>query len=318
MKKCLITGCGGFIGSHLAEFFVEMGFSVYGIVYPDTKNINHLGGRLNIYNCNIMDKEKVLSILEEVSPDYVFHLAAQSLPYVSWRDIENTFIINVVGTIHLLEGIRKIGLDPLIVIACSSDEYGYPIANDSLIKESDELCPSSPYGVSKLAEDMLSHIYWQAYGMKIIRIRPFTIVGPRKVSDVCSDFASGIAEIENGESTILNVGNLDAIRDFVDIKDAVQAIWLLVEKGASGQVYNICSGKGYRIKDILNKLIALSSDYIVVHHDPSRMRPSDKPYLVGDNSKLRALGWEPTINIEDTLSNILSYCREHAMINKHS
>ena len=309
MNKCLITGCEGFIGSHLADFLLEMGFSVYGIVYQDTKNIDHLGGRLNVRKCNITDKETVWSILEEVRPDYVFHLAAQSLIPASWQDAEKTFNINVLGTIYLLDGIRKAGLDPVIEIACSSDEYGYTAANDSLIKESGELCPSSPYGVSKLAVDKLSYIYWQAYNMKIIRIRPFSVVGPRKVSDACSDFAKAIIEIEAGKRTSLSVGNLDAVRDFVDIKDAVKAMWLLAEKGTPGQVYNICSGKGYRIKDILDKLIALSAHHIKIRPDPSRMRPSDKPFLVGDNSKLRELGWTQQISLDQTLADILAYWR---------
>jgi GDP-4-dehydro-6-deoxy-D-mannose reductase len=308
-KRILITGCEGFIGSYLAEFLVGMGFSVYGIVYQDTRNIDHLGDKLFIHNCNITDKETLRSVIEEVKPNYVFHLAAQSLLSASWQDMEKTFNINVLGTIYLLEGIRKTGLAPVIEIACSADEYGYTPSNESLIKESSELRPSSPYGVSKLAIDMLSHIYWQTYGMKIIRIRPFQIVGPRKVSDACSDFARGIAEINAGKRANLIVGNLDAIRDFVDVKDAVKAMWLLAEKGKLGQDYNICSGKGYRIKDILAKLIALSPHPIEVLTDPSRMRPSDKPFLVGDNSKLRELGWAPAIRIEDTLASILNYWR---------
>ncbi len=313
-NRVLITGCEGFIGSYLAELLAGMGLSVYGIVYSETKNVEHLGGRISIRNCNIADTEKVNTILADVKPDYVFHLAAQSLLTDSWRNPEQTFIINLLGTLYLLEGIRKAGLDPVIEIACSSDEYAYHNAGESPIKESAELCPSSPYGVSKLAADMLGYIYWRNYGMKIIRIRPFSIIGPRKISDACSDFARGIAEIEAGKKANLSVGNLDAVRDFVDVRDAVEAMWLLAEKGMPGQVYNICSGKGYRIKEILDTLISISSQKIEIQPDPNRMRSSDKPALIGDCSKLSELGWKPRIPIEETLTDILDYWRKDAGI----
>ena len=308
-NRVLITGCEGFIGSHVAEFLVGMGLSVYGTVFQNTGNIDHLGDKLNVRKCNVTDRESVRAIVEEVRPDYVFHLAAQSLILASWQDMEKTFNINVMGTIHLLDCIRAAGLDPVIEFACSSDEYDYADADGSLTKESDELCPSSPYGISKLAEDMLGLVCWQVFGTKVIRIRPFSVVGPRKVSDACSDFARDIAGIEAGKRANLSVGNLDAVRDFLDIEDAVKAMWLLAEKGAPGQVYNICSGKGSRIGDVLDKLIAISAHQVEVRPDPSRMRLSDKPFLVGDNSKLRELGWEPTIPLEDTLTNILNYWR---------
>ncbi|GAF78135.1 unnamed protein product, partial [marine sediment metagenome] len=309
MKKCLITGCEGFIGSHLAEFLLETGIRVYGTVYQESGNIDHLKGRLTTLKCDMLDKEGMDSTIAEARPDFVFHLAAQSLPSQSWLDPEETFKINVLGTLNLLESIRKAAIDPVIEVACSSAEYGPSNEAELPIKETNRLQPSSPYGVSKLAEDMLARLYWQTYGTKMIRIRPFFIIGPRKTSDVCSDFASGIAEIEAGERDTLSVGNLETIRDFVDVRDAVRAMWLLIEKGTPGEVYNICTGKGHKIRDILDKLISLSSQPIEVHPDPRLMRPSDEPIVIGDNSKLCALGWKPQIPLEKTLSDMLGYWR---------
>lgn len=309
VNKCLITGCEGFIGSHLADFLLEKGMRVYGAVYQDTGNIDHLKDRITILECDILDKESVESTVAEARPDFVFHLAAQSLPRQSWLDPEETFKINVLGTLNLLESIRKAAIDPVIEVACSSAEYAPSNEAELPIKETNRLQPSNPYGVSKLAEDMLARLYWQTYGMKIIRIRPFFVIGPRKTSDVCSDFASGIAEIEAGKRDTLSVGNLETVRDFMDVRDAARAMWLLIEKGTPGEVYNICTGKSYKIKEILERLISLSPQPIEVRPDPHLMRPSDEPIVVGDNSKLCALGWKPQISLERTLSDMLDYWR---------
>ncbi len=311
-NKVLVTGCGGFVGSYLAEFLLGMGLSVYGTIHQDSRNVDHLKDKLTIFKCDILDKDKIESIVAEINPNFVFHLAAQSLILPSWQDPEKTLKVNIQGTLYLLESIRKAAIDPVIEVAGSSAEYGFSDNDEIPIKETKALCSSSPYGVSKVAEDMLAYIYWQRYGMKIIRVRPFLIVGPRKVSDVCSDFARGIVQIEAGQRDTLSVGNLEAVRDFVDVRDAVRAIWLLVKKGTPGEVYNICSGKGYKMKDIMGKLISFSSRHIKVCPDPNRMRPSDEPILIGDSSKLSELGWEPQISIEKTLSNILDYWRANA------
>ncbi len=308
-KRVLITGCGGFIGSYLAELLVGMGFDVYGTVFQDTKYLDHLGDKIHLHACSIADKDRVSGVLCEVKPDYVFHLAAQSLLGDSWREPEKTFAINTLGTLHLLEAVRDAGLDPLIEIACSSDEYAPQNIGNFLIDESAAIGPSSPYGVSKLAADMLGQIYWQNYGMRIVRIRPFAIIGPRKTGDACSDFARGIVEIERGQKVKLGVGNVEAVRDFVDVHDAVKAMWRLAEKGSPGQVYNICTGKGTRIKEILDRLISMSSRQVEIEQNPQRMRASDKPALIGDCSRLEELGWKPLIPLKKTLVDILDYWR---------
>jgi GDP-4-dehydro-6-deoxy-D-mannose reductase len=309
INKCLITGCGGFIGSHLAEFLLERGLTVFGIVHEDSRNIEHLKGRLDILKCDIMDKDSVESILAEVKPDYVFHLAAQSLIPLSWRDPEKTFKLNILGTLNLLDSIRGTGIEPVIEVTGSSAEYGFSTRNEIPIKETTEVRPSSPYGVSKIAESALAYLYWQTYGMKIIRLRPFYIIGTRKTAYACADFARGIAEIEAGQRDWLSTGNLETIRDPVDVRDAVRAMWLLAEKGKPGEVYNICSGKEYSMKEILYRLVALSRQPITVLTDPGLLQSSAEPVLVGDCSKLKKLGWQPQIPIEKTLADILEYWR---------
>lgn len=309
MKRCLITGVGGFLGSHLAEFLLAQGMAVYGTVHRNTKNIEHLKLRLTVLPCDILEKQQMKAIVAEVKPDVVVHLAAQTLPALSWRDAETTFQVNISGTLCLLDAIREAGGDPVVEVACSSAEYGFTSEHEIPIKETTELRPASPYGVSKVAADLLSLLYWQAYGMKVVRVRPFLVMGPRKVGDVCSDFARGIVEVEKGQSDGLRVGNLEAVRDFLDVRDAVRALWILAEKGAPGEVYNVCSGVGHSVREVLKILISLATRPIPVGPDPSHLRPADEPAVVGDNTRLRALGWEPQIPLGRALDTVLDYWR---------
>jgi len=311
-KKAFITGCGGFIGSHLAEFLIDKGLEVYGTVhdFDGIKNIEHLKNKIKIIKCDITDKNKLDKIVKKIKPDYVFHLAAQSFVIPSWKDPEKTLKTNILGTLYLLDAIRRAGIDPIIIIACSSAEYGLTYENEIPINETHEFRPSSPYAVSKIGEDMLAYLYWQTYKMKIIRARFFNITGPRKTFDACSDFAKGIVEIEKGKKKELLVGNLRSIRDFTDVRDAVQAMWLLTEKGKFGDVYNICSGRKIRIEDILNRLIAISGNRIKIKNDKNKKRPLDDPIFVGDNSKIKNLGWEPKIPLEKTLEDMIDYWRK--------
>jgi GDP-4-dehydro-6-deoxy-D-mannose reductase len=309
MKRCLITGCSGFIGPHLADFLIRKGLTVYGTIYQNTDLIEHLRGKAILLECDFKNKEAVEQVVKEVKPEYVFHLAAQSLVIPSWEDPENTFRTNIFGTLYLLDAIRSEGINPLIEVACSSAEYGLTYERELPIKENKDFRPTSPYGVSKVSTDMLAYLYWLTFRMKIIRIRPFNITGPGKTGDAASDFARGIAEIEAGHKRVLEVGNLEPIRDILDIRDALKAIWLLAEKGNPGEVYNICSGKGYKIKEVLNHLLSLSKEKIAVHHDSRKIRPMDEPVYIGDNFKICALGWKPEIPLSKTLSDILDYWR---------
>ncbi len=310
--RCLVTGCGGFIGSHLAERLLDDGLEVYGTVRRSTGLIGHLRGKLTILTCDVQDRKQVESVVTETRPEIIFHLAAQSLVILSRQDPERTFSINVLGTLHLLEAVRQARIGPVVVVVGSSAEYGFTLPAELPISETRELRPTSPYGVSKAAEGMLAYSYWKTYGMKIVRARPFFVIGPGKQSDACSDFARGIVEIERGQRDHLDVGNLEPVRDFVDVQDAVDALRLLADKGAAGEVYNIASGRGYAVREVLDRLIRLSSRPVDVRRDPALMRPADDPVIIGDNTRLTALGWRPQIGLDRTLADILEYWRRRS------
>ena len=307
--RCLITGIGGFLGSHLAEFLASQGRPVFGTVHRSSHGLEPVAERVTLLPCDILDRLQVEAAVLKARPQLVFHLAAQSLPALSWKDPETTFKVNVFGTRYLLEAVRRAGLDTTIVVACSSAEYGFSAEEETPIKETTELRPASPYGVSKAAADLLAHLYWRAYGMKVIRVRPFFVIGPRKEGDVCSDFARGIVAVERKEQPSLKVGNLAAVRDFLDVRDAVPALWLLAQKGTPGEVYNLCSGVGHPIQEILDILLSLAKAPVPVEPDPDRLRPADEPALIGDNSRLRALGWRAEHTLPATLAAILGYWR---------
>ena len=309
MKRCLITGVGGFLGSHLAELLLAQDVAVYGTVRRDTGSVERLKPGLTVLSCDILDKQRTRDVLAQVEPDVVVHLAAHASPVLSWRDADMTFRVNLSGTLCLLDAIREAGGDPVVEVACSSAEYGFAGEAGSPIKETGELRPASPYGVSKVAVDLLSRLYWQAYGMRVVRARPFFVIGPRKIGDVCSDFARGVVAVEKGQSDGLSVGNLEAVRDFVDVRDAVRAFWLLAEKGSPGEVYNVCSGVGHRVRDVLELLITLSGNDVRYRVAPEKTRQCDALVCIGDNLRLSELGWKPQIPLEKTLADMLDYWR---------
>jgi GDP-4-dehydro-6-deoxy-D-mannose reductase len=251
-------------------------------------------------------------VIEEIRPDYIFHLAAQSFVPTSWKAPTESLTTNVIGQLNVFEAVRKINLPCRIQIACSSEEYGMVLPDELPIKETNPLRPLSPYAVSKVGQDMLGYQYYMSYKMNIVRTRGFNHTGPRRGPVfVCSDFAKQIVEIERGKKPpVISVGNLEAKRDFTDVRDMVKGYWLSLEKGKEGAVYNICSGKAYRIQEILDKLIELSGVDLEVKQDPNRMRPSDVPVLQGDNGRFRKdTGWEPEIPMERTLSDLLDFWR---------
>lgn len=315
VKKALITGITGFAGSHLAELLLKEGFEVHGTTRPRSKtdNIDPIKRNLKLQDADLLDSHSLYSILSDIKPDFIFHLAAQSFVQSSWASPANTVEMNVVGSVHLFEAVRRAKIDPVIQIACSSEEYGLVLPNEVPVKETNPLRPLSPYAVSKVAMDYLGYQYRQSYGMKIVRTRGFNHTGPRRGEVfVTSNFAKQIAEIEKGKKDpVLEVGNLTAERDWTDVRDMVRAYLLAVEKCEHGEVYNICSEKAVKVKDMLDMLLSKSKIKVEIVEDPARMRPSDVPVLLGDCAKFRkATGWKPLIPFEKTMQDLLDYWRE--------
>jgi len=322
--KVLITGITGFAGSHLTDYlladFPEI--EIFGIKRwrSKTENIEHFKDKIKFYECDIKDAHNVYEVIELIRPDKIFHLAAQSYVPASWDSPVETLMINIAGQTNILEAVQKIkakekDYDPIILIAGSSEEYGLVFPDELPIKENNILRPLSPYGVSKVCQDLLGFQYWHSYKIKVIRSRAFNHSGPRRGEVfVDSNFAQQIAKIEKGLlPPVIKVGNLEAKRDFTDVRDIVRAYWLATEKCQPGEAYNICSGKDFTIQEVLDKLLSLAKNKdIKVEPDPARMRPSDVPVLSGDSSRFRELtGWEPKIDyLNQTLEEMLNYWRE--------
>ncbi len=315
MRRVLVTGVTGFAGSHLVDYMLERGDAeIYGILRwrSRTENIEHVRDRITLLECDLRDSSSTRDTLEKVRPDWIFHLAAQSFVPTSWSAPTESLTTNILGQVNLFEAVRRIGLKCRIQLACSSEEYGMVFPDETPIRETNPLRPLSPYAVSKVAQDMLGYQYWMSWQVDSVRTRGFNHEGPRRGPVfVASDFAKQIADIENGRrEPVVRVGNLDALRDFTDVRDMVRAYWLALEKCEPGEVYNICSGKAWRIGDMLDHLLGLSRTKIEVRQDPARLRPSDVPILLGDHSKFSAVtGWQPTIPFETTLADMLEYWR---------
>lgn len=313
--RVLITGISGFVGSHMAEYCLQKGAEVFGTIQwcSRTENIDHIKKQIKLMECDIRDASSVAKIIEESKPDYIFHLAAKSFVPTSWHAPAETLMTNIIGELNIFEAVRGLGLNSRIQIAGSSEEYGKVLENEIPIRESNPLRPLSPYGVSKVTQDLLGYQYHESYGMNIVVTRAFDHEGPRRGDVfVTSNFAKQIAEIEKSlKGPVIEVGNLEAKRDFTDVRDTVEAYWLSLEKGAPGEVYNICSGRIIRIRDMLDMLLSLSSVKVDIKQDPGRMRPSDVLILLGDCTKFKeTTGWEPKISLEQTLEDLLDYWRE--------
>jgi GDP-4-dehydro-6-deoxy-D-mannose reductase len=309
MSICLITGCEGFIGSHLADLLVSMGHEVHGTVYETNANLDHLQGKMTFLKGDMRDKAWIDQLVAGVKPDYVFHLAAQSFVTVSWEAPQETLETNVMGSFYLLEALKNSGRKPAVVVVGSSSVYGTRTEAEMPITEETSFGPTSMYAVSKVAEDMLGQFYAAAFDMKVVRVRPFNMTGPRKTDDACSDFSKGIVEVEKGYRDHLEVGNLDTIRDFTDGRDAVKALWLMAERGVNGEVYQLCSGTPRKMADVLDILLSQSKTEVSYEISQAKLRKLDDPIYVGSNAKLRALGWQPEIPFETSMHDALEHWR---------
>jgi GDP-4-dehydro-6-deoxy-D-mannose reductase len=315
--RVLITGITGFAGSHLAEYILnnKPDVEVFGTVRWRSRmeNVQHLQGKIELVEADLKDIVSLQSSLAHVKPDRIFHLAAQSFVPTSWKCPAETFAINAIGQVNLFEAVRSLNLSPRIQVAGSSEEYGQVNTDEVPMKETNPLRPLSPYAVSKVAQDFLGYQYYKSYGLRVVRTRGFNHTGPRRGEVfVTSSFAKQIAEIEAGKKDpVIHVGNLEAKRDFTDVRDVVEAYWLSLEKGEDGDVYNIGSGVARSMKEVLETLLSLSKVSVRVEVDPRRLRPSDVPILLSDSSKFMKLtGWKPKIPFVQTLRDLLDYWRE--------
>ena len=314
--RALITGITGFAGSHLAEYLLadHPDVEVFGLYRWRSRmeNIEHVRSKVKLLECDLRDYTSVHAALTASRPDYIFHLAAQSFVPSSWTAPNETLTTNVNGQTNLFEAIRALGLDPVVQIACSSEQYGLVLPDEVPIKETNPLRPLSPYAVSKVTQDYLGYQYFMSYGLKAIRTRGFNHTGPRRGHVfVTSNFCSQVAAIELGlQEPVIRVGNLDAVRDFTDVRDMVRAYWLAVTKGKPGEVYNIATGQGIVIRELLDMIIGMAQVEVKIETDPARLRPSDVEILIGDSSKFRAdTGWEPQIPFEQTVRDLLDHWR---------
>ncbi|MFH1559933.1 MAG: GDP-mannose 4,6-dehydratase [Chloroflexota bacterium] len=314
--RVLITGITGFVGSHLAEYALAKGAEVWGTIRGRSRldNIIHIAPSLNLIDSDLRDASSVNNLVDQAKPELIFHLAAQSFVQSSFSAPAETLSNNILSELNILEAMRRANLRVPCLIAGSSEEYGLIDVEHLPIDEDCPLRPLSPYGVSKVAQDLLAFQYHKSYGLHMIRTRSFNHTGPRRGDVfVTSNFAKQIAEIEAGtRQPVIQVGNLDAERDWTDVRDIVEAYWLAVERGEPGDVYNICQGEAWKISKMLDYLISISSvTNTKVETDPRRLRPSDVPILVGDSTKFRRkTGWEPKIPLEQTFRDLLDYWRQ--------
>ena len=307
----LITGAGGFIGSHLIDYLINRNEKVLGTYHNATTDLKINSGKCELIACDVKSKEQVENIIKEYKPKIIFHLAAQSYPTVSWEKPNYTIEANMCGTINIFESVRKFNLNSHVLVACSSAEYGFVTKDEVPVKETHALLPLHPYGVSKVGQDLLAYQYFKNYGIDTTRIRIFNTTGPRKVNDVCSDFSKRIALAEKGSINKIKVGNLDTKRAFMDVRDLINALFLATQKCESGEVYNICGTKAYKIREILDELLDLTDIKPEIFQDSALMRPTDEPVIMGDITKfVKATGWKQTITLEKTLQDMLDFWRE--------
>ena len=306
----LVTGGTGFAGSHLLEALAARGYQ--------NLHTTSFGSKLNLptvqvqtHTVDLTQADAVRKLLETIRPTHIYHLASFAVVGSSFDKAESILQNNISLQFNLLESIRTICPDARVLTIGSAEEYGNVLqGNPSAISETAPLNPINPYAVSKVSQDLLAGSYFLAHKLNIVRARPFNHIGERQSPDFAiPSFAKQIVAIERGHQHSLTVGNLQAVRDFTDVKDMVQAYMLLMEHGQIGEVYNIGSGRGYTISEVLEKLCSLASTHITVTSDAAKLRPLDVPVTVADNRKIAALGWQPTIPLEQTLLRILNYWR---------
>ena len=307
--RALITGINGFGAGHLAEHLLRQGWQVSGVAYSAELRLASLRGQVLALAADLLDPAATRAALVAAKPKVIFHLAAQAHVPTAHADPVGTISNNLLAQLRLFEAIRALDLDPVIVVACTSDEYGAVRPEDLPVDEDTPLRPNNPYAMSKVAQDMLALQYYLGYGVRTVRLRLFNHIGPRQDDAyVVASFAHQIARIEARlQEPIIRVGNLEGRRDFTDVRDVVRAYELAAVKGEPGEVYNIGTGKPVQIREILDSMVALSRLPIGVETDPARVRPVDVPVIACDARRFSArTGWQPQIPLQQSLEDILA------------
>lgn len=312
--RALITGAGGFVGGQLCRFLLKQtDWELVGTVYPQPPQAQPVGSRLRLQYADLRDAGVVDTLVQRLQPDFVFHLAAQSFVPTSFEDPWGTLENNVRAQLNLLEAVRRSGRDTRVLVVGSNEEYGAPAPDELPQTEDSPLRPNNPYAVSKVTQDFLGLQYYLAYGVGVVRVRPFNHTGPgQSPRFVVPAFAEQIARIERGlQDPVVSVGNLDVSRDFSDVRDIVRAYHLAVTQAQAGQVYNLASGRAQSVRGLLDTLLSYSQADISVQTDPARFRPVDVPVVYGSSDRFRQqTGWEPAIPFEQTLRDTLAYWRQ--------
>lgn len=324
-KKALITGMTGMVGSHLADYLLEnTDWEIHGVQRwrSPLDNVMHLMPKINnkdrvfVHYGDLNDQASLITVLNEVKPDYIFHLAAQSYPLTSFTAPIDTLETNILGTCRLLESVHLLNMNPVIHVCASSEVFGRVPKEKVPINEECSFHPASPYAISKVGTDLVGRYYAEAYNMTVMTTRMFTHTGPRR-GDVFheSTFAKQIAMIEAGlQEPVIKTGNLDSLRTYADVRDAVRAYYMLVTHNPiKGEYYNIGGSYTCKVGDTLNKLISFSpmADKIKSEIDPERLRPIDADLQVPDCSKFKShTGWEPQYTFEQTMLDLLNYWRD--------
>lgn len=313
-RRILVTGADGFVGSHLIEYLqsAQKG-EVFGVTYSGSPWLESQLGADHVLTADLSKEEPVFALVQQVQPDWIIHLASLAFVGDSFSQAHRVMQTNTSIQYTMLEAVRQFAPQARLLSIGSANAYGNLPAtyNSAKITEDFPFYPTNPYAVSKLAQEYLALSYYLAYHLDIVRVRSFNQIGPRQTADFAVPaFAQQIVKIQAGQQEAIEVGNLSAIRDLTDVRDAVHAYVLLLEKGVKGEVYNLGSGQGVSMQTVLDTLIELAGGDIMVKVDPARLRPVDVLEFVSDNHKLRSLGWEPTIPLETTLRDVLKFERE--------
>ncbi|MFZ0821204.1 MAG: GDP-mannose 4,6-dehydratase [Candidatus Acidiferrales bacterium] len=308
-KVAFVTGAEGFIGSYLVKFLHTKGWKVIGGYLQGGAGARRSSPNLQFMKCDLRNGQRILRLFQEYKPTHVFHLGAKSVPIDSWADPVGTFESNILGSLNLLEAARHMKRPPVVVSACSGAEYGHVPEWAVPVTEDHPLRPLHPYGISKVCLDLLAREYFVNYKIPTVNLRLFNTIGPGKTNDAPSDFVRQLIRIKKGlQSPVIEAGNLNRRRAFLDVNDTVRGFYLAALRGKRGEAYNLCAARTHGIGEVLRTAIRLSRVKAKILVVPRLMRSSDEKIIFGSTEKFRRdTGWKPRVSLQQTLSSMLVY-----------